>query len=544
MKTKTLLKLSLVLLFYLSLSLSSISRLSLAAVNPINHFSWPYKGLSPEKDNTDSAYTARDYCSRSYGRSFKMNHKFSFRLSGIVAYVNTPETKAGEASFRPDLFRLSLLDYNGQTLVKQASPSVSAIILRRSSNVTFQLGFLFESEISGGVPYTVVLECLTDEKELFAVPESYHVTDGKAQAYDSLTGQTSDLPPYPNGRQALFTSLIANGAPHFPPITITPTPVAVKEPPKYHPVILVHGLGGTPGAFDGSEDPQRNYVKLLTDLGYPSDYIHPYSYGYKDDGRGSRYYNYQGDVREIASGLETVVKALSERHKAEGGDGKVDVVAHSLGNLVTRYYLMKHKDNHKIRRYVAIAAPFKGSWVMGVDKGIRSMPILGSFIESLMANSILTAYNKDKVNKLAKDSIASIQASPRSDFFEGNDGINKTIINQLDLFTVYGDISATIRQKLFTKTFERKISLGDGLILPDSASFSAWNSNSAKKFVYNDGVLMDVKFNRTSNALAAELQLDNPKSIETFHTDLLTRNDSQGKILCLISSESTSSCDK
>ncbi len=285
------------------------------------------------------------------------------------------------------------------------------------------------------MPYTFILECLTDESDLYRVSESSQVSDGEAAYYNSTNQSTTNY--YLSGRKILYTTFSEWLSPHFPALasstTNYPLPTA-NSPPKYHPVIFVHGLGGTPGAFDGSEDQSRNYVKLLTDLGYPQDYIYLYSYGYKEDGRGGRYYNYQGDIREIAQGVEVAVNSLSDKHKAQGGDGQVDIVAHSLGNLVTRQYLLTHKDDHKIRRYIGVGAPFKGAWVMGVDKGVKSIPILGKRLESLIADSALSIYNSGRTNRLSKDSQASVQVTPNSDFLEGSNGINRTKINNLEFY--------------------------------------------------------------------------------------------------------------
>ena len=335
---------------------------SVLANSIYNRSPWPeaYKGLDFEKDNTDFEDAAHP-CFRTAGRSFKVTHKDSFKLSGLSVYVYVPNRQ--EPRFSRDLLRLSFLDSASQVLVNKVSPSYSAVISRDgNAQPTFEVYFPLNLNVAGGIPYTANLECLSDE-DLLRIVESSRVGDGLTEYYDATTGKV--FPYYMTGRKLLFTTFSERLSAHFPSFakaTEGRPSLATNSPPKFHPVIFVHGLGGSPSAFDGSEDQSRNYVKLLTDLGYPSDYIYLYSYGYKEDGRGGRYYNYQGDIREIAQGMEVAVATLSDRYKAQGGDGKVDIVAHSLGNLVTRQYLLTHKDNHKIRRYVGVGAPFKGAW--------------------------------------------------------------------------------------------------------------------------------------------------------------------------------------
>ena len=531
--------------FLVSLLLNYFVTLTPAqAISIYNRYPWPtlYQSLDIVTENTDYL-DAVGTCSRTQGRSFTFSHPDSFKLAGLSVYVYMLRLQSHR--FDPSLFKLSLLDpsHKGSFLASGVASTYSQLIdLDLGLNSTFEVFFPLDVNVSGEVSYTALLDCQSSEEDLFQIPESSRLGDGLVSYYDFTSNESS---PYPgSGRKILFTTFSPRGAPHFPPV---PPPTNKEQStnnplPRFHPVIFVHGLGGDPTNFE-SDTENRNYVRLLTDLGYPKDYIYLYSYGYKYDSiKRVNYYNYQGDVKEIAEGMEVVVSSLSDKHKGQGGDGQVDIVAHSLGNLVTRQYLLTHKDNHRIRRYIAVGAPFKGTWVMALDKNISSFPILGKTTERLLADSILDIYNKENKNAISRNSVASIQATPGSDFLEGPEGINKTNISGIEFYSIYGNINATIRQKVFSKTFERKLDLGDGIILEDSATYAGWVSNS-KKFAHNDGVIFDFKVNPGSGALAAQFQIANPKSLRTLHTELLTRPDSQGKILCLLSKDSPNSCN-
>lgn len=507
-----------------------------ASANSIyNRSPWPvaYQGLEVVKENTDFQDAAHP-CNRTHGRSFGLTHADGFKLSGLSVYVYIPNSQDGK--FNQSLFRLSFGS------VTKAPSTYSALIGGDGGGRTFEVYFPLSININGGVTYTGILECLTsDPADPFRIPESSRIGDGLITGYyNSNTSQTLDY--YMSGRKILFTTFSERNSPHFPALAsnspIVNSQLSISSP-KFHPVIFIHGLGGDPTNFE-SDAENRNYVKLLTDLGYPRDYIHLYSYGYKYDPiKRVNYYNYQGDVREIAQGMEVVVNTLSELNKSQGGDGRVDIVAHSLGNLVTRQYLFTHKDNHKIRRYIAVGAPFKGAWFMSADKNLRAIPVVGKNIEKIVAEAVLNLYGKDASNRLSKDSVASVQATPGSDFLSD---INKATISNLELYEVYGDVSTTIRQKVFSKTFETKLSLGDGLILPDSATFSDWTNFSPRKFAYTGNMLVNVKFDRQQGALAAEIKMDNPGTAKSLHSELLTRDDSKGKIVCLLQKETANDC--
>lgn len=497
-----------------------------------NRSPWPtaYQGLDVEKENTDFQ-DAIHPCNRTHGRSFSVTHSYGFKLSGLSIYVYVPNNQAGK--FDRNLFRLSFVGNNG------ISATYSAAIWMDGGGLTTEVFFPINVNVHGGVAYTAILECLTDEPDTFRVPESSRIDDGLTQYYDSTNSQTN--PYYMSGRKVLFTTFSERNSPHFPALSSVIGQLS-SVPPKYHPVIFVHGLGGDPTNFE-SDAENRNYVKLLTDLGYPRDYIHLYSYGYKYDPiKRVNYYNYQGDVREIAQGMEVAVNTLSDLNKSQGGDGKVDIVAHSLGNLVTRQYLLTHKDNHKIRRYIAVGAPFKGAWPMGVDANVKSFPVLGPVVEKSLANVMFDAINLTRKDRpLDKTSIVYQQLAPASDFLDGPNGLNKTIISGLEVYSIYGDINATLSQKIFGKSFDKKIDMGDGIILSNSSSYTGWATKS-KSYAYNDNVKVDFKFGKVGSTLAAEFQLSDLMSLKTLHSALLTNQNSKERITCLVSKENADGC--
>lgn len=128
------------------------------------------------------------------------------------------------------------------------------------------------------------------------------------------------------------------------------------------PVIFVHGYCGS---GDSWKEEDTIYSRLLMPpYNYVSDtmriFCYPKDLFGKEDNRG--------DIARVA---EEFGKEVEEALK-DSPDGRVDVVAHSMGVLVVRYYmahLMPDKQNPTIGRFIAIAGPNEGSFLALIKEG-------------------------------------------------------------------------------------------------------------------------------------------------------------------------------
>jgi pimeloyl-ACP methyl ester carboxylesterase len=90
----------------------------------------------------------------------------------------------------------------------------------------------------------------------------------------------------------------------------------------HHPVVLIHGWGGTSDSMWPVEQGLRKLVPDTFDF---------------------RYFDYRGNRSDwaarapVASCLADYINEVSAHHRAVGGDGKVYVVAHSMGGLAIRF---------------------------------------------------------------------------------------------------------------------------------------------------------------------------------------------------------------
>jgi triacylglycerol lipase len=120
-----------------------------------------------------------------------------------------------------------------------------------------------------------------------------------------------------------------------------------------HPVLLVHGIGG-------SADHMRVMASALRARGLSQ--VRALSF-YPNDGRAP--------IAELAAQVGGAVRALSHRH----GGAKVDVVAHSMGALATRTYLQRGDGKTFLRRFVSISGPHQGTMLAYALRraGVRDM---------------------------------------------------------------------------------------------------------------------------------------------------------------------------
>ncbi len=136
------------------------------------------------------------------------------------------------------------------------------------------------------------------------------------------------------------------------------------------PILFIHGFNGDPG--DWTDGGFRQYLVRHGDLD-PS-LVRIFRYGLAEDGT----YNNRGDLRQIASRLagaglspeemgHSSVDQLSADSVAKGGPSRVTLIAHSLGGIISRYYLSRREPDEfgtvyrgNVGRLITIGSPHRG----------------------------------------------------------------------------------------------------------------------------------------------------------------------------------------
>lgn len=122
------------------------------------------------------------------------------------------------------------------------------------------------------------------------------------------------------------------------------------------PVILIHGLGGDAGAWEGGK--QGGLPAALERKGYVrGKTLFILDYGPDNN----------GDYTEIYK--RYLIPAI-DRARGMSGQPRVDLVANSMGGLVARYYINSPDYRKDVRTLVMIASPARGSFAANLLKTV------------------------------------------------------------------------------------------------------------------------------------------------------------------------------
>ncbi|MFN2376606.1 MAG: esterase/lipase family protein [Candidatus Binatia bacterium] len=107
----------------------------------------------------------------------------------------------------------------------------------------------------------------------------------------------------------------------------------------HDPIVFVHGYSGWGGNWS-------QFVNWFKADGWVSDELYQFSY------------NSTGDSNQTsASKLGTYIQNVL----VKTGASRVDIIAHSNGGLVARWYMAKLGGSAKVNQFVAIGTPHKGT---------------------------------------------------------------------------------------------------------------------------------------------------------------------------------------
>ena len=210
------------------------------------------------------------------------------------------------------------------------------------------------------------------------------------------------------------------------PFTSNPTSPKPKPTIPPHPVVFVHGLNGQPSDWE-NKTAGRDYVGPLQEQGVDRELIYLYPYAdYNRDG----IYDFQGDIIGIAQDLPQAVEQLSQKHKSLGGDGKVDIVAFSLGGLVARSYFASPEFGHRVRKFIDIATPHKGVYIGEIANFVDGLPVGGTYIREALVKLLNLLWNVpmrfNNNRPLDFASLAVQQVIPGSEFLNALNKVEKT----------------------------------------------------------------------------------------------------------------------
>lgn len=271
------------------------------------------------------------------------------------------------------------------------------------------------------------------------------------------------------------------------------------------PILFIHGFNGDPG--DWTDGGFWHY--LVRHGGLDPSLVRIFRYGIAEDGT----YNNRGDLRQIAARLAGVglsdeerghssVDQLSADSIAKGGPSRVTLIAHSLGGIISRYYLSRKEPDEfgtvyrgNVGRLITIGSPHRGVDLLRLTRFaprnsliwrlVRTLERLG-LAPALPASAIEAWEQAFHENELAErgrivpeilpdsrvlltDTPIYHQLAPDSPLLAA---LNRpgTLPDEVESHTFYGDIRVHLRVSAGRlKLIEQTVSFGDMVVPAESA---------------------------------------------------------------------------
>lgn len=152
---------------------------------------------------------------------------------------------------------------------------------------------------------------------------------------------------------------------------------SIEQPP----IFFVHGIWSSAGTWSKDE------VRAKEDGWEYEDITYPTQNNTKNAGQLS--YEIKDFIKKIKSGAYYNKKRISA--------AKVDVVAHSMGGIVTRYYIGSGMYTNNIRKFIIIGTPNHGLWFTTILKKPTKGDQRDALVQLMLGSNFLNELNKQKL---------------------------------------------------------------------------------------------------------------------------------------------------
>lgn len=330
-----------------------------------------------------------------------------------------------------------------------------------------------------------------------------------------------------------------------------------------HPIMCIHGFAGQPQ--DWWKDGFIGY--LVERGGFDPDLIHTFHYGYDDAG----HYNNRGDITQIArrlaryetevpEELDSQLLRLSEKSQAKGGPAKVDIVAHSMGGIIARYYLKQHKAGMwdagspcPVGRLIELGSPNQGLDVLKLLRLVSERSFLVHLLRFLEKLPFIGGQPATQLREL-ETALVQIQNRARDEFF-GTDvpgvwpviapplrqlAADSQVMQELNApgampaevsyHCLYGDIRISLTVKWGWLTMYRHTTcLGDLVVPVESASIVPNVDSSGYPFPYHKDLTLWI--GKPTGAVSAQARGLADYLPPSYHSNLRKNPDVQSQAL-------------
>jgi len=204
-------------------------------------------------------------------------------------------------------------------------------------------------------------------------------------------GSTGSSTTYPVGTfsEALSNGFNATNAAKAPPGANVPCTLTAAHP---YPVILVHGT---------FENQYFNWLELAPTLANAGYCVYTFNYGANSNTNGVFYG--LGDIAQSAAQLQTEVNTVMQ----ETGATKVDIVGHSQGGMMPRYYINNLGGAADVNMLIGLAPSNYGTTLDGLVTLGQDLGLVG------IANDVASAIGESLVQQEQGSSfLAALNATP------------------------------------------------------------------------------------------------------------------------------------
>jgi pimeloyl-ACP methyl ester carboxylesterase len=312
-----------------------------------------------------------------------------------------------------------------------------------------------------------------------------------------------------------------------------------QQAQKVHPVILVHGINAQASGWRDARDGPTIYHYTMND-GYDMYYVTTFAYLEEQRQNGDhnsplddqRTDSFQ-DVSLIATYLSKEVNYLYE---ISGGQ-QVDIVAHSLGGLVTREYFRQNTSNHRIGKFIDIGTPHSGSSYIGL---YHSLP---QELQLAVLSAMDNLYNQFGFALPDPSSVAGQQLVPDSPFLQRLNSSSSPM--DVQYWMLYGDIQVQAKLEVFWwEVYSQVLMAGDLVVSRENAAtipgVGKFDSNSNPSNYHTVGFKSPTNLILAANILPGKIDWDvraeGPLTgfIPYWHNGLLANPDVNEKILTIL----------
>jgi pimeloyl-ACP methyl ester carboxylesterase len=334
------------------------------------------------------------------------------------------------------------------------------------------------------------------------------------------------------------------------------------------PVMFVHGFNGDPG--DWTDSGFRQWLLAQGDL--DADLVRLFRYGIAADGT----YNNRGDLREIASRLAgaglnekdlltSSVDRLSRDSVAKGGPAQVTLVAHSLGGIISRYYLSRRSPDPfgtlyrgNVGRLITIGSPHRGVDLLRLTRlapknsvGWRFLRLLERLgLAPALPASAITAWEqtleREQTAARARWAAAAAPSEPRERVPLTETPIYQQLAPDSPLLAelnaggalpdgvachcIFGDIRVAVVVRAGPLTLiDETVSFGDFAVAAHSAREIPAAASTSHPFVTEQRLALTVR-----GRPRAQQRPLNPRLPETAHANLLSNRAVHDLVLSLL----------